>query len=104
MKEERNSACANIDFIDDVREPDQNDIIDTKEPPFIPVNGHIHDCAFSSGVLLVATGLEVVAIDVKADHRDVLGKQGGTQVAINDSWLAWTVPIDKGEKVLARRR
>ena len=102
--EERNRACAEIDFIDAVREPDQNDIIDLNDGMSIPVNGHIHDCAFSSGTLLVATGLEVVAIDVKADQREVLSKEGGQQVAINGSWLAWSEALDKAEKVLARRR
>ena len=84
----RNSACGGIDFVESVREPDQDDIIDAKQGPSFPVHGHIHDCAFSSGILLVATGLEVVAIDVKADRRDVKGKDGGNQVAINDAWMA----------------
>lgn len=98
--EERNSGCGGIDFIESVREPDQDDIIDAKVGPSFPVHGHIHDCAFSSGVLLVATGLEVVAIDVKTDRREIKSKDGGDQVAINDEWLAWS----DGEKVFAQRR
>jgi len=39
-------------------------------------------------------------IDVKADRRDVKLKEGGTQVAINDAWLAWS----DGKKVFAQRR
>jgi hypothetical protein len=96
----RNSSCDGIDFVDAVREPGPDDIIDAKEGPSFPVHGHIHDCAFSSGVLLVATGLEVVAIDVKTDRRDVKLKDGGNQVAINEAWIAWS----DGRKVFAQRR
>jgi len=96
----RNSACDGIDFVESVREPDQDDIIDAKEGPSFPMHGHIHDCAFNTGILLVATGREVVAIDVKADRRDVKLKGGGTEVAINEAWVAWS----DGEKVFAQRR
>ena len=98
--EERNRACDGIAFIEQVREPGLDDIIDTNDGPSIPVNGHIHDCVFNAGVLLVATGLEVVAFDVKADHRKVKSKEGGDQVAISDGWLAWS----EGRKVVAERR
>ena len=98
--EERNSGCGGIDFVESVREPDQDDIIDAKMGPSFPVHGHIHDCAFSSGILLVATGQEIITIDVKTDRREVKGKDGGDQVAINDAWLAWS----DGRKVFAQRR
>ena len=98
--EERNSACGGIDFVVDVREPDVDDIIDVKDGPSFPVNGHIHDCVFDSGTLLVATGLEVVAFDVKADHRVVKRKDAGDQVAIDAAWMAWSA----GGKVFVERR
>jgi hypothetical protein len=64
------------------------------------MKGRIQDCAFNSGVLLVATGFEVVAIDVKADRRDVKLKDGGNQVAISEAWMAWS----DAKKVFAQRR
>lgn len=98
--QERNSACEGIKFVTQVREPGPDDIIDIAAGPSVPVRGHIHDCAFESGALLVATGVEVVTIDVKTGHRDVKGREGGNQVAINGDWLAWS----DGEKVFAQRR
>ena len=97
---ERNRDCGNIDFIEAVREPGPDDIIDLKDGSSIPVNGHIHDCAFNAGVLLVATGLETVAIDVRTRRHKVKNKDGGDQVAINDTWLAWSDTL----KVFAERR
>jgi len=96
----RNSACDGIDIVAAVREPDQDDIIDAKKGLSFPVHGHIHDCAYNSGILLVATGLEIVAIDVMTDHREIKGKEGGNQVAINEAWMAWS----DGRKVFAQRR
>jgi hypothetical protein len=98
--QERNSDCGEIEIVTAVREPGPDDIIDLKDAPSLPVHGHIHDCAFNSGVLLVATGMEVAAINGKTGHRDVKGKEGGNQVAMNSTWLAWS----DGEKVFAQHR
>jgi hypothetical protein len=60
----------------------------------------VTDCAFSNGTLVVATWNEIVAIDIKADKREVKSKVGGPQVAINEAWIAWS----DGKKVFAQRR
>jgi len=98
--QERNAACEGIAIVTEVREPGPDDIVDLEEGPSLPVKGHIHDCAFSSGVLLVATGLEVVALDVKTGRRAVKSKEGGNQVAVTSAWIAWS----DGEKVFAQHR
>ena len=77
-----------------------DDIIDTKDDISLPISGHIHDCVFDSGVLLVGTGLEVVAFDIKAGRRIVKSKHAGDQVAISSKWMAWS----NGEKSFAERR
>ena len=98
--EERNRDCGGIDFISEVREPGPDDIIDLTNGTSIPVQGFIHDCAFNRGILLIATGMQVVAIDVKANRQVVKGKDGGDQVALNETWLAWA----EGKNVFAERR
>jgi len=100
LPEWRNRACGGIDFIEQVREPGVDDIIDTTEDLSLPISGHIHDCVFDSGVLLVGTGLEVVAFDVKAQRRIVKSRAAGDQVAITSKWLAWS----NRENIVAERR
>jgi hypothetical protein len=97
----RNLTCDGIEVVAQVRAPGGiHDIIDLETGPSQPMQGRIQDCAFNSGVLLVATGFEVVAIDVKADRRDVKLKDGGNQVAISQAWMAWS----DAKKVFAQRR
>jgi hypothetical protein len=106
--EERNGACDGIEYVVSVRTqwqegrpgPGPDDIIDTKAGISIPTNGRVHDCVFNNGVLLYATGLEIIAVDIKTDRHDKKGNDGGNQVAINDAWLAWS----DGAKVFADRR
>lgn len=99
--ESRNSDCGEIEIVADIRAPGGNDdTIYFKGAPTVNLHGRIHDCAYDSGVLLVATGQEIVAIDVKTGHRDVRNKDGGGQVAINAAWLAWS----DCEKVFAQHR
>jgi len=100
IDEERNRACADIEAIAAVREPGADDIIDFKQSPSVPVQGHIRDCAYSAGALLVASGEQVVMIDVKSRSSRVEHRGGAAQVAINDTWLAWS----SGKKVFAQRR
>ena len=100
LPEERNRACGGIDFIEDVREPDRDDIIDLKDGPSIPVHGFVHDCVFNNGVLLVGSGQEVVAIHMKTDRHEVKSKRPGIMVAMNEQWLAWSDTV----KVFAERR
>lgn len=83
-----------------VRAPAHDDIIYMKDASSVTLNGRIQDCAFDAGVLLVATGMEVVQIDVKTGRRDVKGDGSGNQVAINGAWLAWS----DGVKVFAQHR
>ncbi len=99
--EERNPSCDGIEVVDQVREPGPDeDIIDLKNGLSQAAHGHVTDCAFSNGTLLVATWNEIVAIDIKADRREVKSKVGGPQVAINGDWIAWS----DGKKVFAQRR
>ena len=99
--EERNRACDGIEVVDQVREPGPDqDIIDLKTGRSQPTHGHVVDCAFSNGTLVVATWNEIVAIDVKADKCEVQSKVGGPQVAINEGWIAWS----DGKTVFAQRR
>lgn len=97
--EVRNITCDGIEYVTSVRAPEHDDIIDTLGSS-IPMKGRLKDCAFDSGVLLVATWDEVMAVDVKSELQHNLAKAGGNQVAINTSWMAWS----DGKKVFAQHR
>jgi hypothetical protein len=90
--EERNGACEDLGLPVTVSTPGAAgyDVVAIDGAPPYRMRGRVHDCALHSGRLAIATGSEVVTIDVEAHRTRVVSKAGGDQVAIDASWLAWS--------------
>lgn len=101
-REERNGACEDLPLAVTVSSPGQGgyDVVEIAGSPPNRMQGRVHDCALDTGLLAIATGSDVVTIDVKTHRKTVVSKSGGDQVAINAAWLAWS----DGLKVYVQHR